>query len=80
MGMAVARQRGAGVVRSREFWDLFMALSSDAVLSAALAGAMEHAFDESVGAAHQSACHTGAGRSKLLLCRATPHGLGKATF
>ena len=36
-GMAVALQRRAGVARSREFWYLFMALSSDESAGIALA-------------------------------------------
>ena len=50
--MAMARQQGAGVARSREFWHLFVALSSNASAGAALAGAVEHALDEPVSVGH----------------------------
>ena len=45
----MARQLGACVAWSREFWDLFMALSSDACAGAALARTVEYALDESAG-------------------------------
>ena len=45
----MARQQGACVAWSREFWDLFMALSSDACAGAALARTVEYALDESAG-------------------------------
>ena len=48
----MARQQGAGVARSREFWHLFMALSGDASAGAALARTVEHALDESLGVGH----------------------------
>ena len=78
--MAMARQQGAGMARSREFWHLFVALSSDASAGAALAGAVEHALDEPVGVGHKPACHTGAGCPELLLRRAASNGLGQEPF
>ena len=47
--MAMAWQQGACVARTREFWDLFMALSSDAGAGAALARTLEYALDEPAG-------------------------------
>ena len=78
--MAMARQQGAGMARSREFWHLFVAFSSDASAGAALAGAVEHALDEPVGLGHQSVRHSGDGGPKLLLRGTSPNGLGKAPF
>ena len=78
--MAMAWQQGACVARTREFWDLFMALSSDAGAGAAMARTVEHALDEPGGLGHQSVCHSGDGRPKLLLRGTTPNGLGKAPF
>lgn len=75
--MAMARQQGAGVARSREFWHLFMALSGDASAGVALARTLEHAFDESIGVDYQPACDTGVGRSQLLLHRAATDVVGK---
>ena len=74
----MARQQGACVAWSRELWDLFMALSSDANAGAALARTVEHALDEPVGVSDQPARYAGDGRPKLLLRRTTPNGLGKA--
>ncbi len=78
--MAMAWQQGVCVARTREFWDLFMALSSDAGAGAAMARTVEHALDEPGGLGHQSACHSGDGRPKLLLRGTAPNGLGKAPF
>ena len=78
--MAMAWQQGACVARTREFWDLFMALSSDAGAGTALARAVEHALDEPVGLGHQSVRHSGDGGPKLLLRGTSPNGLGKAPF
>ena len=40
------------MARSREFWHLFMALSSDAGAGVALARTVEHALDEPVSVGH----------------------------
>ena len=76
----MARQLGACVAWSREFWDLFMALSSDACAGAALARTVEYALYESAGLGDQPARHPGAGRPKLLLRRTSPNGWGKHRF
>ncbi|MBT6040264.1 MAG: hypothetical protein HOH17_13415 [Halieaceae bacterium] len=72
----MAWQQGLCVARTREFWDLFMALSSDAGNGAALARSVEHTLDEFVGVGHQPARHPGDGVPELLLRRAPPNGLG----